>query len=92
MRPQYSMPARPNQGQDLAPVAAILTGVTVVAALYLARDVLIPLALAVLISFVLAPMAQALRRIGIPRVPAVVAVVVLSFGAILGVGALGTVE
>ncbi len=81
---------RPVQNQDLSTVASILTGVIIVASLYLARDVLIPLALAVLISFVLAPLAQALRRVGIPRVPAVIAVVVLSFGAILGVGALGT--
>jgi predicted PurR-regulated permease PerM len=81
---------RPAQTQDVSTVATILTGVVIVASLYLARDVLIPLALAVLISFVLAPVAHALRRVGIPRVPAVIAVVVLSFGAILGVGALGT--
>jgi predicted PurR-regulated permease PerM len=90
MRRDQPAVMRPGQTQDLAAVASILTGVIIVASLYLARDVLIPLALAVLISFVLAPMAHGLRRVGVPRVPAVLAVVVLSFGAILGVGALGT--
>jgi predicted PurR-regulated permease PerM len=61
-----------------------------VAALYFAREVLIPIALAVLISFVLSPLAHMLRRIGIPRIASVFAVVFVSFGFILGVGALGT--
>jgi predicted PurR-regulated permease PerM len=64
--------------------------VCIVAALYFARDVLIPISLAVLISFVLAPLALALRRVGLSRGPAVIAVVVLTFGAILGIGAIGT--
>jgi len=82
----------PDRSHDFTASVSVLTGVTIVAALYFARDVLIPVALAVLISFVLAPMAHALRRIGVPRVPAVIAVAVLSFGAILGVGALGTTQ
>ena len=90
MQSSPSATTRALQFQDLATLASILIGVTVVAALYLARDLLIPIALAVLISFVLAPMVLALRRTGLPRVPSVVAVVALSFGVILGVGALGT--
>ena len=90
MRKDLSLPATQAPNSELATAVSILTAATIVAALYLARDVLIPLALAVLISFVLAPMAHALRRIGVPRVPAVFAVAILSFGAILGVGALGT--
>ena len=84
--------ASPDHSHDVPAAATVLTGVAIVAALYFARDVLIPIALAVLISFVLAPMANALRRIGAPRIPAVIAVAVLSFGAILGVGALGTTQ
>ena len=82
-------PIKPIQNHDLATVANVLTGVILVGALYWAREVLIPLALAVLITFVLAPMALGLRRIGIPRAPAAIAVVIFSFGIILGVGALG---
>ena len=92
MQNSPSATTRALQLQDLATLASILTGVIVVAALYLARDVLIPIALAVLISFVLAPLALALRRTGLPRVPSVIAVVALSFGVILGVGALGTAQ
>ncbi len=71
-------------------LATVVTGVLIVAVLYFAREVLIPIALAVLISFVLAPLALALRRVGFSRGPAVIAVVALTFGAILGIGAIGT--
>lgn len=81
--------SRPRPTQDLSTLTGILTGSVIVGALYLARDVLIPVALSILISFALAPLAYALRRIGIPRVPAVLAVVIISFAAIVGVGALG---
>lgn len=50
--------------------------VIVVAALYLARDVLIPFALAVVISFVLAPLVARLQRAGWSRPLAVVTAVV----------------
>ena len=55
-----------------------------VATLYLAREVLIPLALAGLLSFALAPAVQRMRRMGVPRPAAVLAVVTLAFVAILG--------
>ena len=55
-----------------------------VATLYLAREVLIPLALAGLLSFALAPAVQRMRRLGVPRPGAVLAVVSLAFVAILG--------
>jgi predicted PurR-regulated permease PerM len=92
VRISSTVPVRSTQQQDIKSLASILAGVLIVAALFLARDVLIPLALAVLISFVLAPLALALRRTGLPRAPAVIAVVALTFGAILGVGALGTAQ
>ena len=55
----------------------ILLAATSVAALYLGRDVLIPLALAILLSFALGPPVTWLYRRGLPRVPAVLAVLVL---------------
>src|SRR5690606_38100808 len=57
----------------------------VVAALYLAREVLIPFALAALISFLLAPMAARFERL-IGRVAAVVVTVMIAFGVLSGVG------
>jgi len=55
-----------------------------VAVLYFGRDILIPLALAALLSFVLEPLATRLRRIGTPRTAAVVAVVALAL-VVMGV-------
>ncbi|MCK8785078.1 AI-2E family transporter [Roseomonas sp. NAR14] len=62
--------------------------VVVVAALYLGREVLIPITLAVLLSFVLAPLVGLLRRVGLPRTPSVLAAVVLALGVILLLGSL----
>lgn len=62
--------------------------VVVVAALYFGRDIFVPLALAVLLSFALAPVVSWLRRRGLPRAPAVITVVVLAFLSISAFGAL----
>jgi predicted PurR-regulated permease PerM len=66
----------------------VLVGVTVVATLYLAREVLVPIALALLLSFVLAPLVQLLRRWYLPRSVAVIFSVLVAFSVILGLGAL----
>ena len=42
---------------------ALLTGAILVAALYFGQDVFVPLALAVLLSFVLAPLANRLQKL-----------------------------
>lgn len=60
----------------------------VVAALYFAQDVLIPLALALLLTFLLAPVAQRVERWGAGRVASIILVAVLAFGT---VGVLGYV-
>ncbi|HEY1629244.1 MAG TPA: AI-2E family transporter [Tepidisphaeraceae bacterium] len=49
------------------------------AALYFARDVLIPLALAILLSFLLSPLIKRLEKRHVPRVAAVVLVVTIIF-------------
>ena len=49
----------------------ILTAGVVVAFLYFARDVVVPVTLAVLLSFLLAPAVRGLRRLGMGRVAAV---------------------
>lgn len=68
------------KGQALAAL------VVVIAALYFGRDVFVPLALAALLSFALAPLIATLRRWGIPRIPAVVAVVLVAFLGIFSFG------
>jgi predicted PurR-regulated permease PerM/methanogenic corrinoid protein MtbC1 len=61
---------------------SFVTLALITAALYFGRDVLIPLALAILISFILTPSVQRLQQMRLGRVPAVLAVVVVMFGAV----------
>jgi predicted PurR-regulated permease PerM len=56
----------------------------VVAALYLAKGVLIPLTLAVLLSFLLSPVCDWLERRGLGRIPAVLVTAILGF-SLLGI-------
>jgi predicted PurR-regulated permease PerM len=65
-------------------------GFLIVVVLYFGQVVLVPLALAVILSFVLAPPVRVLRRAGLPNTPAVLIVVVIAFSIIFGVGALIT--
>ena len=64
----------------------LATGVVVVSALYLARDVLIPITLAVFLTFFLAPIVRLLQRARFPRVAAVAVSVVLALAIILLLG------
>src|SRR5579871_6757554 len=67
---------------------ALLTVVVVVAVLKLAEEVFIPLALAILLTFLLAPMVELLRRWYINRLLAVIVSMSVAFALI---GALGNV-
>ena len=65
-------------------VLTVLTIGLVVAFLYFAREVVVPIALAVLLSFLLAPVVRWLRRWQLGRVTAVTLTVLLGFLATLG--------
>jgi predicted PurR-regulated permease PerM len=60
-------------------VPALAALVVVVAALYFGRDVFVPLALAGLLSFALAPLIGKLRHWGMPRTSSVLSVVLVAF-------------
>lgn len=77
---------QPPSSPDLANLLTVVVVVVTVAGLYLAREVLIPITLAILLSFVLAPVVRLMRRLGLPRVPAVLLSVVLALGVILLIG------
>jgi predicted PurR-regulated permease PerM len=68
-------------------VTAVLVVGGIVAALYFARDVLVPIALAVLLSFVLAPLVRRLQSWRFPRIIAVFIVAIFAFSIIFGLGA-----
>lgn len=61
---------------SLPPVITII-GLT--ATLYLGKDVLLPLAIALLLTFTLAPIVSALRKISVPKVVAVILTVLTAF-------------
>ena len=65
----------------------LLGVVAAVAALYFGRDIFIPLAIAVLLTFALAPVVSWLRKLRIPRPAAVVSVVVAAFASMFLFGA-----
>jgi predicted PurR-regulated permease PerM len=67
-------------------IATLATGVVVIAALYFAREIFVPLALAVLLSFALGPLVLFLRRWYFGRVPSVIAAVLLAFCVIFVIG------
>jgi predicted PurR-regulated permease PerM len=60
--------------------------VVVVAAMYVAREVLIPITLSILLSFVLAPLVGRLRRLGLWRAPSVLLAVFVALSIILTLG------
>jgi predicted PurR-regulated permease PerM len=72
----------------MSPPGILAVGVIVIAALYFAREVFVPLALAILLSFALAPLVALLRRWHFGGVLSVIAAVLFSFLVIFGVGAL----
>jgi predicted PurR-regulated permease PerM len=75
---------RADLGRRAEATDTIIIGVAVIAGLYFGREVLVPMSIAVLLSFVLVPVADALSRLRIGRVASVLIAVALAF-AILGV-------
>src|ERR1700751_5261171 len=72
----------------LSAVATAILAVIIISMLYFGRDIFVPVALAILLSFLLAPLAGLLQRIRVPRGLAVVGVVILAFSLIFAMGSL----
>jgi predicted PurR-regulated permease PerM len=69
-------------------VATAVLGFMIVVTLYFGREILVPIALAILLSFVLAPLVELLQRVRVPRGLAVVSVVVMAFALIFAMASL----
>src|ERR1700742_1478486 len=69
-------------------VAFAILGVIIVTALYVGREIFVPVALAILLSFVLAAPVGVLQRLRIPRVIAVIGSVLFAFAIIFALGSL----
>ncbi len=64
----------------------LYAGAIVVAALYYGQELMVPLVLAALLAFVLAPACRRLQKLRLPRVLAVLLVVLMTFAMIGGLG------
>ncbi|WP_342111387.1 AI-2E family transporter [Methylobacterium sp. SI9] len=85
LKPPAQVP--PPLVPGLRGLLTLAVGVVLVAALYFGREVFVPLVLAILLSFVLAPVVNLLRRIKLGRVPSVIVAVLLALGVLGGIGA-----
>jgi predicted PurR-regulated permease PerM len=83
-----SRPPRSSAPVPPSTLTTVLIAVVVIAALYFGREVFVPIVLAILLSFVLAPLVSLLQHLYFPRIVAVIVVVLLAFTAIFGLGAL----
>jgi predicted PurR-regulated permease PerM len=86
------MEVKPPQIRLTQPRGTVLTNMAVaaliIAALYFGREIFIPVALAVLLSFVLAPFVMRLHSWRIPRTLSVLVVVFIGFSIIFSLGSL----
>ena len=81
-------PVSPGIRSDIAISRSltILAVLAIIAALYFAKAILLPLALAILLTFVLAPLVRLFESWSLGRIPSVVIVVVSAILVIFGIG------
>jgi len=79
--------ARADLGGRAQATDTVIIVAAIVVGLSFGRDVLVPIAIAVLLSFVLAPVTDALTRLRIGRVASVLLAVTLAFALLIGLGA-----
>jgi predicted PurR-regulated permease PerM len=89
-----SSPARPrpepDQARTLEMLATLFVAALAVTTLYVGREIFIPIAIAIPVSFVLAPPVLLLRRWGLGRVPSVLTVVLAALVIAFSVSAVLT--
>jgi predicted PurR-regulated permease PerM len=86
-----AQPRSPFPTSEVAPaetpgstgLMTLATGVAVLAALYVGREIFLPIVIAVLLAFVLAPFVDLLRRLRLGRVPSVVIATLVALGVIV---------
>jgi predicted PurR-regulated permease PerM len=78
----------PAEAPTVAQLLNVVLAAVIVGALYLGREFLVPMTLAVLLAFVLAPVVRVLRRARLPHAPAVLITVALTLALLGGAGAL----
>ena len=75
--------SRPGKSRELSQLSAVIFAGIAIGMLYVAKAVVVPLALAILFAFLLSPLVTLLERIHLPRMLAVLAAI-LAAGAVVG--------
>jgi len=86
----FIVAAKKEASASMTGLFTLVTLALVLAAFYFAKEILLPLSLAVLLSFVLTPLVRQLERLRIGRVASVLIVTVLTFSMIGGVALMAT--
>ncbi|WP_158808622.1 AI-2E family transporter [Beijerinckia sp. L45] len=84
--PRPRTQAVPDAARMLETLATLIIVVLVVGILFVAREILVPIAIAILLSFVLSPLVKLLRNIGIAKTLSVGIVVLAAFLISVGIG------
>lgn len=80
------LPSLKSNLSVIAAAAKLIIFIGLVAILYFGRPVFVPLAVAILLAFILAPLVRALHRWHLGRIPSIVTVVLMAFLIIFGIG------
>lgn len=76
----------PPRVPGLSGLMTLAVGVVVMAGLYVGKEVFLPVVLAILLAFVLAPFVDLMRKWHLGRVPSVIVAVLVAIGIIVSVG------
>jgi len=77
---------QPPRVPGLSGLLTLAVGVVVLAALYVGKEVFLPVVLAILLAFVLAPFVDLMRKWHLGRVPSVIIAVLVTLGIIISLG------
>ncbi len=77
---------KPNRPSGSSAIRTTTILIAVISVLYLAREILVPLAFAITLALILTPAVDWLQKLHLGRVPAVALVMLVSIGAAGGVG------
>lgn len=81
-----------SSSAKLPSLIAVASFVLIIASLYWAQAILIPIALSIMLTFLLSPVAGALERMGLGRLPSVILIAVLTFSLLGGIGWVVTLQ
>jgi predicted PurR-regulated permease PerM len=90
--PQARPDLRSSSHSETSSLIAFGAVVLIIASLYWAQSVLIPIALSIMLTFLLSPVATALERTGLGRLPSIILIVLLTFSLLATVGWVVAIE